>query len=140
MLTFKLNYFVLTLVLFITEVIIALLAHDDIIRPYIGDLLVVILLYCFVKSFLNLPVKTTAISVLFFSYLIEILQYFTIVKHLGLGSSNIANLIIGNYFTWVDILAYTLGILMVFGIEKLRQTGLNRRLHQLNHTHVWLFL
>ncbi len=57
---FNWYYFVLTILLLGLEIIIALFAHDSIIRPYIGDLLVVILLYCFVKSFVNTPVFMTA--------------------------------------------------------------------------------
>ena len=141
MLIFNKAYFILTIFLFITEVLIALYVHDDIIRPYFGDLLVVILLYCFVKSFLNWSTLTTALSVLAFSYLIETLQYFNIVQHLGLGDSTIANVVIGNYFTWVDILAYTLGVLVVLGIEKIKLIWFERQdLRKSKNNNTWLFL
>ncbi len=120
MLTFRKTYFILSILLFIIEVLIALFAHDEFIRPYVGDLLVVVLLYCLVKSFLNWSTSTTAVWVLLLSYLIETLQFFNIVQHLGLSGSKIANIIIGTYFTWFDILAYTLGILLVLAIEKLK--------------------
>ncbi|MEJ6979046.1 DUF2809 domain-containing protein [Pedobacter sp. P351] len=119
MLSFKLNYFIASNLLFLTEVCIAVFAHDQIIGPYFGDLLVVILLYCLVKSFLDLPATITALTVLLFSYMLETLQYFNIVQLLGLGNSGIANIIIGNYFAWLDILAYTLGIILVLAIENL---------------------
>ncbi|MRG48311.1 DUF2809 domain-containing protein [Chitinophaga sp. SYP-B3965] len=109
-LRFSWLYFTLTILLFIIEVLIAAYLHDDFIRPYVGDFLVVILLYCFVRSFLQAPVVPVALAVLAFSYLVETLQYFNVVKHLGLEHSRIANIVIGNYFTWSDILAYTLGI------------------------------
>jgi len=120
MLLFNKTYFLAFISLLITEILIALFAHDKIIRPYVGDLLVVILLYCFIRGFLKVSISATVIFVLLFSYLIETLQYFNIVQLLGLGKSTIANVIIGNYFTWMDILAYTLGILIVLGIEKIR--------------------
>ena len=109
-----------TLLLFITEVLIALFVHDQFIRPYIGDFLVVILIYCFVKSFLNTPVVPTALGVLVFAYIVELLQYFRIVELLGLQHSRAARIIIGSSFEWQDILAYTLGILMVVLVEKRR--------------------
>ena len=96
MLLFDKTYFTAFVGLLVTEILIALFAHDQIIRPYIGDLLVVILLYAFIKSFLNVPVTPTVIFVLLFSYLIETLQYFNMVQHLGLGKSIIANIILGN--------------------------------------------
>ena len=136
MLTFRKTYFILSILLFIIEVLIALFAHDEFIRPYVGDLLVVVLLYCLVKSFLNWSTSTTAVWVLLLSYLIETLQFFNIVQHLGLSGSKIANIIIGTYFTWLDILAYTLGILLVLAIEKLK---LSRAKVQ-QEDKVWLFL
>ncbi len=114
---FHKKYFLFALLLFLTEVFIAIYLHDAIIRPYGGDFLVVILIYCFVKSFLNAPVKITALVVLLFSYLIETLQYFHLVDLLGLGKSTIARIVIGTSFAWTDLLAYTLGILLVLIIE-----------------------
>jgi hypothetical protein len=138
MITYNKTYFVLSILLLAVEIFIALYVHDQIIRPYLGDVLVVILLYCFVKSFFNLPVNLAAIAVLLFSYLIETLQYFNIVKRLGLENSSLANTIIGNYFTWVDILAYTLGFLMVLGFEKILSRN-SKTLNQSNNNR-WLFL
>ena len=111
-------YFIAALLLFITEVLIALFVHDQFIRPYIGDFLVVILIYCFVKSFLNTPVVPTALGVLVFAYTVELLQYFRIVELLGLQHSKAARIIIGSSFEWQDLLAYTLGILVVVLVEK----------------------
>lgn len=114
---FNPRYFVYTILLFITEVLIALFVHDQFIRPYIGDFLVVILIYCFVKSFLNTPVLPTALGVLLFAYTVELLQYFHIVEVLGLQHSRAARIIIGSSFEWQDLLAYTLGILAVVLVE-----------------------
>jgi hypothetical protein len=119
-LRFNKFYFTLTLLLFLIEVLIAVFVHDKFIRPYVGDFLVVVLLYCFVCSFVKAPVVPMAMAVLLFSYLIETLQYFNIVQRLGLGKSRLANIIIGNYFTWDDIIAYTLGIGFTILVEKMR--------------------
>jgi hypothetical protein len=116
-------YFILTILLFATEVLIAIYLHDGFIRPYVGDFLVVILLYCFVRSFLQAPVIPVALGVLAFSYLVETLQYFNVVELLGLGHSRIANIVIGNYFTWTDIVCYTLGIGFTVLLEKLGVFG-----------------
>ena len=139
MLSFKLNYFILTILLFTTEVLIARYAHDDIIRPYLGDVLVVMLLYCFIRSFLKLNVTPTTISVLLFAYLVETLQYFNIVERLGLKDSPLANIVIGNYFTWIDILAYTLGPLVVLAFE-IRWSRIRKANKQLREENLWLFL
>jgi hypothetical protein len=117
-LKFNRNYFTLTILIFVIEVLIALYVHDTIIRPYIGDLLVVVLLYCFVKSFADTPVFATAVWVLVFAYFIETLQYFKIVNILGLQHSAIARVVIGTAFAWIDLVAYTAGIVLVILVEK----------------------
>lgn len=119
---FKLHkgYLAITVFLFIIEIMIASFMHDNIIRPYGGDFLVVILIYCFIQSFLNLPVVKLSIGVLIFAYTLEIMQYFKLVELLGLAHIQLAKTIIGIHFEWIDMLVYTLGIAAVLIIEKIR--------------------
>ena len=119
MFIFQKKYILLTIVLFLTEVLIALFVHDSFIRPYIGDVLVVMLIYCFCKSFCKLPTISLALGVLLFAYFIELLQYLHIVKWLGLSNSKFATIVIGNSFSWQDILCYTVGIAVVLLCEKI---------------------
>lgn len=116
---FNSTYFLLALLLFVTEVLIALYVHDQIIRPYIGDVLVVILMYCSVKTIFDYPIKPTAIAVLIISFTIEVLQYLNIVEKLGLQDNKLAATVIGTSFSWVDICAYILGFFLVLAFEKL---------------------
>jgi hypothetical protein len=118
MFRFNLKYFILAIVLFVTEVLIALYLHDPFIRPYVGDFLVVILIYCAVRSVWQAPAKKVAFGVLIFSYLIETLQYFDFVKMIGLQHSKVARIVIGTSFAWEDIIAYTLGILVVILVDR----------------------
>jgi hypothetical protein len=120
MLTFNKNYFGFTILLFFIEVLIALYVNDQFIRPYLGDVLVVILIYCFLKSFLKLPVLTVAIAVLAFTFTIEFLQFLNTVEKLGLEQSKIARTIIGTSFSWIDLLTYIIGFIIVLIIEKYR--------------------
>src|SRR6478735_2938167 len=113
MVRFHWKYFVLAVFIFLIEVLIASYLHDPIIRPYIGDLLVVILLYCLLKSFVNISVMKAAIFVLLFAYVVEFLQYLNLIKYLGLQKSGLANIVLGNYFEWIDMIAYTIGIALV---------------------------
>ena len=62
----------------------------------------------------------TALSVLLLSYSIEILEYFHIVNIPGLQDIQIARVIIGTSFAWMDLIAYTLGIGIVLYLEKVR--------------------
>jgi hypothetical protein len=120
MLKFRPAYFILTIILLITEICIAKFFHDGFIRNNLGDFLVVILIYCFIRSFFNLSVLSTSIATLVFSYAVEVSQYFKVVEKLGLQNSKMARIVMGTSFGWADILAYTLGIGFVLLIEKLR--------------------
>lgn len=116
-LRFHKKYFLFAFLLFVIEVLIAAYLHDQFIRPYVGDYLVVILIYCFCMSFIDAPVWKVALATLIFSYLVETMQYFNLVGILGLQHSRMANIIIGNFFTWNDMIAYTLGFGTVLVIE-----------------------
>ncbi len=118
MLTFNRYYFGFAILLFLVEIGIALFVHDSFVRPYLGDVWVVILMYCFLKSFLKLSVLKVAIFVLIFSFSIELLQYLNIVDKLGLSKSKIARTVIGTSFSWIDILTYIAGFSIVLIIEK----------------------
>jgi len=117
MLTFNFRYFLFALVLFVIEVLIALYVHDSFIRPYVGDYLVVMLLYCAVRTFIKASPVKVAFGVLLFSYVLEVLQYFHIVDRLGLTDNKLARTVIGYGFEWIDLLAYTLGIATVLILE-----------------------
>lgn len=118
MLHFNKTYFGLTAVLLLIEVVIALFVKDRFIRPYLGDVLVVILIYCFVKSFIKISVYKAALGVLLFAFTIEILQYCSLVEKLKLQHNTVAKTVIGTSFSWEDILAYIAGVLIVLIVEK----------------------
>lgn len=113
----RIYYWIAALLIFIIEVLIAVYVHDDFVRPWGGDVLVVVLLYCIVRSVTRLDILSAALLVLVFSWFIEALQYLQIVRILGLEANAVARTIIGTTFSWLDIVAYTLGIVFVVGVE-----------------------
>ena len=118
---FKFHYFLVGIIILIIEILIALYVRDHILRPYGGDYLVVIMLYCFVRAFIDAPMLPVAIAVLLLAYLIEALQYLNMVAFLGLQDSRLANVLLGNSFAWIDMIAYTLGIVTVIILERRRE-------------------
>ncbi len=128
MLKFNWRYFAWAVAIFVVEILIARYVHDAIVRPYIGDLLVVVLIYCFVKAFLDLRIMPVAFGVLAFAFLIEALQYFKMVELLQLQNSKLACTVIGTSFSWIDMLCYVLGIVLVLVVEGLagKQAGQSR--------------
>ncbi len=129
---FNRNYFILTILLFSTEVFIALFIRDKFIRPYFDDVLVVILIYCFIKSFLDLPVWKVALFVTILSFCIETLQYLNFIDKIGLGKSEIAKAFLGNSFSWWDILCYIVGIVVIIFVEYLFRLKPNA----INNSHI----
>ena len=115
---FNKKYFAATLLLLLVEVCIALFIKDRFIRPYVGDYLVVILMYCFIKTFFNASPVLVGSGVLLFAIAVEIGQYFDLVELLHLSHSELARTIVGTGFDWGDLLAYLLGILTVMIFEK----------------------
>ncbi|MGF1513378.1 MAG: DUF2809 domain-containing protein [Elainellaceae cyanobacterium] len=115
---FRRYYLVWSVILFLVELYIALYVRDGFVRPYVGDVLVVILIYAVVRTFFKVPILTAALGVLLFAFGVEILQYFKIVEVLGLGASSLARTVIGTTFVWEDLIAYSVGTAILLCLEK----------------------
>lgn len=124
MLTFRPRYGILAIVFFIIEVLIAVYVHDSFVRPFVGDYLVVFLVYGFVYTFWNISYTKAAIAVLLFCYLIETLQYFHFVHQMGWEKYRIIAIALGTGFSWYDMVAYTLGFLTILMVENQRVKSL----------------
>lgn len=114
------RYFTPALLLFLTEAIIAWYVHDSIIRPYGGDFLAVLFLYCLIKSFFYIPPFKAALLALLVAYAIEISQYFHLTTLLGLQNSKTITLLLGSSFSWTDMLCYTGAFVLIIIIEQFR--------------------
>ena len=115
---FQKKYFLATLLLFAVEVCIALFVRDRFIRPYLGDVLAVMLLYCFIKSFLILSPLMATVGVLLFAFTLEMLQFLNIVELLGLQENKVAVTVLGSQFDWQDLLAYVMGAIIILLLER----------------------
>jgi len=120
LLRFNSYYFLWTLLLFVIEIGIALYLHDSFIRPYFGDFLVVILIYCFIRSIVALPYFKVVNCALLFCYAVEFAQYLNLIEKLGLQKWQAIAMVLGSSFSWTDILCYTCGYFLIIGIEKYR--------------------
>ncbi len=112
---FSLKYLLLTLFIFLVEVLIATkLSHIFFVRAYLGDVIVVMLLYTFVKSFIKVNNEKLILVILIFSFLIEFAQYFNIAEKLGFQKGSLMYIVIGNSFSWIDNLCYAVGCLLLY--------------------------
>tara|TARA_R110002020_G_scaffold240057_2_gene452701 strand:- start:1497 stop:1862 length:366 start_codon:yes stop_codon:yes gene_type:complete len=111
------RHFLITILLFASETAIAYFHFNCFIRGFLGDMLVILLLYSFLKIFIRNQVLKTSISVLAFAYVVELLQLFKLTEKLNIHSEILLT-IIGSVFDWRDLIAYTLGFLVILLIEK----------------------
>lgn len=108
-------------VLTIVEVCIALFIQDRFIRPYIGDVLVVLVVYCFIRMFLPVKCRLLPLYVFLFAVGVEVLQYFEIVRVLGLQDHIFFRTLLGSVFDVKDILCYGAGCVLLTGYELWRK-------------------
>jgi DNA integrity scanning protein DisA with diadenylate cyclase activity len=115
---FNPKYFVIAIAVFLTEILIATKLKDVFfVRAYLGDVFVVMLIYYFIKAFINFePVKLIT-GIFIFSCLIEFLQYFHFGELLGFKDNRIMMIVLGNSFSWIDILCYFAGCVILYFIE-----------------------
>ncbi|TYQ16429.1 UNVERIFIED_CONTAM: uncharacterized protein DUF2809 [Acetivibrio alkalicellulosi] len=112
------RYLIIFFILLIIEIIIALFVRDKIIRPYVGDILVVILIYTLIRTFAKKTIKFLPIYIFIFALTVELLQYFNIVEVLNLQSNKVLSTIIGTTFDVKDILCYFIGTVIIIIWEK----------------------
>lgn len=121
MIRFRKRYFLAAMLLLFVEVLIAAFLQDEIVRPYGGDYLVVIFLYCLLRSFWKISVTNAVAVVLSFSVLFEILQYLRFINFIQLQDNTWASTILGNHFDLLDVLIYGLSALTILVVEALRK-------------------
>ncbi|MBQ9699095.1 MAG: DUF2809 domain-containing protein [Lachnospiraceae bacterium] len=109
----RIIYFISTILLLAVEVCIALFVHDDFIRPYIGDVLVVVVIYTFIRIFIPERFRLIPLYIFVFAAGVEIAQYFDIVKILHLENNGFLSILIGSTFDIKDIICYGVGCLLL---------------------------
>ncbi len=113
----RIAYGIAAAILLITEVLIALYVHDSFIRPYIGDVLVVIVIYTFIRIFIPERYRLLPLWVFLFAVGVEMLQFVHIVELLGLKDNRFFSLLVGSVFDIKDIICYAAGCLLLGGYE-----------------------
>ena len=108
---------------FAVEVLIALFVHDSLVRPYIGDILAVVLVYLGLRAVTPLPVVPAVIVTLGVAAAIEFAQLFHMLDALGLSHNRLARVVLGGVFDIKDLACYAVGAFAVLIVEVLRDKG-----------------
>lgn len=94
--------------LFFTEVLIALYVHDDFVRPYVGDMIVTVVVWSFTRIIFPDKFRLMSLYVMVFAILVEVGQYFNYVDLLGITNPILVTMM-GTSFAWADIACYAVG-------------------------------
>ncbi len=113
----RVKYLLLFIVFLLIEVFIALFVNDRFIRPYLGDVLVVVVIYYFVRIFVTDRIAILPLLIFIFAAAVEILQYFNLVERLGFTDNIFMRVLIGSVFDVKDILCYGVGCVFLGVME-----------------------
>lgn len=114
----RIVYIINFIIIFCIEVLIALYVRDSFVRPYLGDVLVVVLVYSFVRIFLPTGIPKMPFYVFLFACFVEVMQYFHLADTLGI-TNRAARIILGSTFDWKDIASYAVGCVLIVLVERL---------------------
>lgn len=110
--------YIIAAILFLgVEVLIALKVNDDFVRPYIGDVLVVIVIYTFIRIFIPDRCRLLPLYIFVFAVIVEGLQRLHIVDLLGLSDNRFFSVLIGGTFDIRDIVCYGVGCILLVLFE-----------------------
>ena len=101
------------------EVCIALFVHDAFVRPYVGDMLVTLLLCCMFRVAFPVKMRLLPVFVFVFAACVEIGQYFDVVALLGLADNRFLSVALGRTFSWLDLVCYAVGCMAAFGLDEI---------------------
>ena len=116
--TFRSGHAIAALALIMVELLIAIFVKDGFIRPYLGDVLAVILVFMAIRAVLAAGEWTAAGIALSIAVIIEFGQLIGILNILGLAHHQWLRVVIGTGFDVKDLLAYAIGALIAVVVDR----------------------
>jgi len=104
--------------LLLIEIAIALWVRDRFIRPYLGDLLAVILVYLSLRAATTLRPISAAIIAFLIGLLVEIGQAMELLDLVGLANQGFARVLFGTSFSVGDIVCYAAGAVIALAVDR----------------------
>ncbi len=115
---FKRKYFVVAMACLLMGFLIVTVFQDwGFIRGFLGDVLVVVFLYCLAKSVYAFKSVPLAIGIWLFALATEVSQYFKLANKLQ-WHNKLSEILLGSTFDFWDIIAYTIGAVLVYWVDE----------------------
>ena len=124
----------LLIFLFLTgiEVLIALFVKDGFIRPFVGDVLVVAVIYYFIRIFFPTGIKYLLCYIFVFATMIELAQLLGLTQLIS-GNNRLLRILLGTSFSFMDIVCYAAGCAAVYMAEYVTKKVKGKRVIQQRH-------
>lgn len=115
------GYAIAAILVFLVETAIALWVRDGFVRPYLGDVLAVILVYLVLRAITTLRIIPAALTALAVGLLVEIGQAMNLLGLLGLSNHTVASVVLGTSFSVGDLFCYATGAAIAILAECARE-------------------
>ena len=118
----RITFAIASVLLLGIEILIGLFAHGWV-RSYLGDVLVVILIYTLIRTVsINKPSKWYVLptAILIFSFAVEFLQLWGFCDRFGI-ENRLLRIIIGTGFSYIDLICYVIGLIPCYLLEYYRK-------------------
>lgn len=105
--------------LLLTEIVI-FFSDWFFIRAYIGDVLVIPLMYCMIRLMTEKLPLLMPFLMCCIGFVAEGLQYIRLYELLGFDKHSLVAVLIGTSASWWDMLCYIVGMVLIYGVMWLR--------------------
>jgi len=107
---------IIFLILTVLEVLIALFVHDNFIRPFVGDVIVVAVIYYFIRIFFPDGIKYLLLYIFIFCTIYEFSQLLGLTQLIS-GDNEFLRILFGSTFDVWDIVCYAVGCTIIGMVE-----------------------
>ena len=113
----RIKYLIIFIIIFMVEVFIGAYSHSGIIRNYVGDILVIPVMYFFIRIIYPKRIRKLPYILFLFAVIVEILQYMKINNILGIEGSSLLGILLGSTGDIKDILCYFIWTIIIIIID-----------------------
>jgi len=132
MFRFNSKPFLLSFCLLLILVILKAFAERFYLQAYLIDIIAIFWMFCLLKGFFHVANDGLAHYAFLFAIVFEIAQFYQIIDGFYIQNSQLLHFVLGSAFDWYDLLAFTVGWLIILLGEYIR-IQLDKASYQLHY-------